>query len=96
MLDGIETWLPRSVRARAATVARDARMIAGRLRWFEGEPTGVGKIGLAEFRFELPGGVGTLVLTEASTQKRASIHVVEGREAIPGTGRALYSLSRRP
>jgi len=57
-------------------------MIAGRLRWFDGESKGVGKIGLAEFGFEAGGsgeGAGTLVLTEASTQKRASLHVVQGR-----------------
>lgn len=54
-------------------------MIAGRLRWFDEEVKGVGKIGLVEFGFE---GGGTLVLTEASTQKRASVHVVEGRAAL--------------
>jgi len=57
-------------------------MIAGRLRWFDGgaggEVKGVGKIGLAEFLFES----GTLVLTEASTQKRASVHVVSGRAGL--------------
>jgi formamidopyrimidine-DNA glycosylase len=53
-------------------------MIAGRLRWFEGEPRGVGKIELASFAFEN----GTLVLTEAGTKKRASLHVVSGREGV--------------
>jgi formamidopyrimidine-DNA glycosylase len=53
-------------------------MIAGRLRWFDGEPKGVGKIGLAEFSFD----TGTLVLTEASTQKRASLHILQGRNAL--------------
>src|SRR4051812_16818294 len=48
-------------------------MIAGRLRWFDGEVTGLGKIVLAEFEFES----GTLALTEAGTQKRASIHLVQ-------------------
>jgi formamidopyrimidine-DNA glycosylase len=60
-------------------------MIAGRLRWFDGEAKGVGKIGLAEFgfaSFESHDSAGTLVLTEASTQKRASLHVVQGREAL--------------
>jgi formamidopyrimidine-DNA glycosylase len=53
-------------------------MIAGRLRWFDGEVSGLGKIVLAEFAFEN----GTLALTEAATQKRASIHLVEGREGL--------------
>jgi formamidopyrimidine-DNA glycosylase len=53
-------------------------MIAGRLRWFEGEAKGVGKIELADFEFEN----GTLVLTEAGTKKRASLHVVAGRAAL--------------
>ena len=53
-------------------------MIAGRLRW-----GGVGaklpaRVGLAGFEFEK----GTLLLTEASTQKRASLHLVQGREAL--------------
>ncbi len=55
-------------------------MIAGRLRWGprkEGtRPTG--RIALAGFDF--PGG--TLTLTEVSSKKRASIHVVEGALAL--------------
>jgi formamidopyrimidine-DNA glycosylase len=49
-------------------------MIAGRLRW---RPAGVnlkGKIDLAAFEFPH----GTLLLTEASTKKRASLHVIQG------------------
>ena len=49
-------------------------MIAGRLLW---KPPGAkppGKIGLAAFDF-IPG---TLVLTEAGTKRRASLHVVRG------------------
>jgi formamidopyrimidine-DNA glycosylase len=53
-------------------------MIAGRLRWFDGEPSGIGKIELAEFAFER----GMLVLTEAGTKKRASLHVVAGRDGL--------------
>jgi formamidopyrimidine-DNA glycosylase len=53
-------------------------MIAGRLRWFEGEARGTGKIELASFGFEN----GTLVLTEAGTKKRASLHVVAGRKGL--------------
>ncbi|MCZ7645065.1 MAG: formamidopyrimidine-DNA glycosylase [Planctomycetota bacterium] len=53
-------------------------MIAGRLRW---EPPGAkapGKIGLAAFAFER----GALLLTEAGTKKRASLHVVRGEAAL--------------
>jgi formamidopyrimidine-DNA glycosylase len=55
-------------------------MIAGRLRW---RPPGAAlnrKLGLAAFDF--PGG--TLLLTEASTKKRASIHLVRGAAALAG------------
>jgi formamidopyrimidine-DNA glycosylase len=53
-------------------------MIAGRFRW---GPAGMklpGKLGLAGFDFSN----GTLVLTEASSKKRASIHLVEGKAAL--------------
>lgn len=53
-------------------------MIAGRLRW---KPPGAAqnrKLGLAAFDF--PGG--TLLLTEASSKKRASIHLVRGAAAL--------------
>jgi formamidopyrimidine-DNA glycosylase len=49
-------------------------MIAGRLHW---KPPGAkppGKVGLAAFDF--PGG--TLILTEAGTKRRASLHAVRG------------------
>jgi formamidopyrimidine-DNA glycosylase len=49
-------------------------MIAGRLHW---KPLGAkppGKIGLAAFDFDS----GTLILTEAGTKKRASLHLVAG------------------
>ncbi len=49
-------------------------MVAGRFKW---KPAGApipGKIGLAAFDFDS----GTLVLTEASTKKRASIHLLRG------------------
>lgn len=57
-------------------------MIAGRLRWTGAGalPAKVGKTGSAVFGFS----AGTLVLTEAGTRKRASLHVVEGREAVEG------------
>ncbi|HEX5764104.1 MAG TPA: DNA-formamidopyrimidine glycosylase family protein, partial [Woeseiaceae bacterium] len=53
-------------------------MIAGRFRW---KPPGAavpGKIGLAAFDFAN----GTVLLTEASPKKRASLHVVRGRAAL--------------
>jgi formamidopyrimidine-DNA glycosylase len=53
-------------------------MIAGRLRW---RPRGAkvpGKLGLAAFDFPN----GTLVLTEASSKKRASLHLVRGEDAL--------------
>jgi formamidopyrimidine-DNA glycosylase len=53
-------------------------MIAGRFRWKEHGAPITGKIGLAAFDFSH----GTLLLTEASQKKRASIHVVRGEEAL--------------
>ena len=50
-------------------------MIAGRLRWEEKTPK---RITLALFEFES----GTLALTEAGTKRRASLHVVQGEEAL--------------
>jgi formamidopyrimidine-DNA glycosylase len=53
-------------------------MIAGRLRW---KPPGAKlarKLGLAAFDFE----DGTLVLTEAGTKRRASLHLVRGEAAL--------------
>jgi formamidopyrimidine-DNA glycosylase len=53
-------------------------MIAGRLRWKARGVKVPGRIGLAAFDF--PGG--TLVLTEASTKKRASLHLVRGAAGV--------------
>jgi formamidopyrimidine-DNA glycosylase len=53
-------------------------MIAGRVRW---KPPGApvpGKVGLLALDFEH----GTLVLTEAGSRRRASLHVVSGEEAL--------------
>jgi formamidopyrimidine-DNA glycosylase len=53
-------------------------MIAGRFRW---KPAGApipGKLGLASFDFPN----GALLLTEASTRKRASLHVVTGEDTM--------------
>ena len=53
-------------------------MIAGRLRWRPRGARIAGKVGLAAFDFES----GTLLVTEASSKKRASLHVVRGQEAL--------------
>jgi len=49
-------------------------MIAGRLHWKTGAVNFRGKTALAAFDFE----GGTLLLTEASSKKRASLHLVRG------------------
>jgi formamidopyrimidine-DNA glycosylase len=49
-------------------------MIAGRLRWYETTAKVPPKLGLAAFRFS----TGTLLLTEAGTKKRASLHLLRG------------------
>jgi formamidopyrimidine-DNA glycosylase len=53
-------------------------MIAGRLKWFPPRAKGPGRITLARFDFPR----GRLVLTEAGTKRRASLHVVRGRDAL--------------
>jgi formamidopyrimidine-DNA glycosylase len=53
-------------------------MISGRFRWREPSAPVPKKLGLAAFDFPK----GTLVLTEASTKKRASLHVVRGEAAL--------------
>jgi formamidopyrimidine-DNA glycosylase len=53
-------------------------MIAGRFRWKDRGAKVPGKVGLAAFDF--PGG--TLILTEASSKKRASLHLVRGDDAL--------------
>ena len=53
-------------------------MVAGRLRWRKRGAGIPGRIGLAALDFPS----GTLLLTEASKRKRASLHVVAGREAL--------------
>jgi len=53
-------------------------MIAGRLKW---KPAGAkipGRLGLAAFDFD----AGTLLLTEAGSKRRASLHVVQGEEGL--------------
>jgi formamidopyrimidine-DNA glycosylase len=53
-------------------------MIAGRLHWRPAGAKPPGKIGLAAFDFA----TGTLVMTEAGTTRRASLHVVAGEAAL--------------
>lgn len=55
-------------------------MIAGRLRWSDGkkETKSRGKIALAQFDFPS----GALTLTEVSSHKRASVSLLQGREAL--------------
>ena len=53
-------------------------MIAGRLHWRSAGARTPGKVGLAAFDFS----TGTLVLTEAGTKRRASLHLVRGEDAL--------------
>src|SRR5580658_3429181 len=53
-------------------------MIAGRFKWRDRGAPVPKKLGLAAFDFPR----GTLLLTEASTRKRASVHVVRGEAAL--------------
>jgi len=58
-------------------------MIAGRLQWREPHASLTGKIGLAALDFS----PGTLILTEAGSKKRASLHVVRGADSLAGFDR---------
>jgi formamidopyrimidine-DNA glycosylase len=56
-------------------------MIAGRLKWEpieSGRPVGKGKTALAAFDFD----TGSLLLTEAGSKRRTSLHLVRGEEAL--------------
>jgi formamidopyrimidine-DNA glycosylase len=53
-------------------------MIAGRLRWKDRGAKVPGRLGLAAIDFSR----GTLLVTEASTRKRASLHLVRGEAAL--------------
>jgi formamidopyrimidine-DNA glycosylase len=53
-------------------------MIAGRLRWADRGAKVPGKLGLAAIDFPY----GTLLFTEAATRKRASLHLVRGKDAV--------------
>jgi formamidopyrimidine-DNA glycosylase len=54
-------------------------MIAGRLKWLAPGGKPPGRMALALFEFE---SAGTLMLTEAGTQRRASLHLLQGRAAL--------------
>jgi formamidopyrimidine-DNA glycosylase len=71
-------------------------MIAGRLKWAAPGAKPPGRIGLAAFDFEADesGGLGddgsasgTLLLTEAGSTRRASLHLVQGEAALAGLHR---------
>jgi formamidopyrimidine-DNA glycosylase len=53
-------------------------MIAGRYHWKKAGTRPTRKVDLAAFHFE----AGTLMLTEAGSKKRASLHVLSGAEAL--------------
>jgi formamidopyrimidine-DNA glycosylase len=53
-------------------------MIAGRLHWFARGTALARRAALARFEF----GSGTLTLTEAGTKRRASLHLVQGEDAL--------------
>jgi formamidopyrimidine-DNA glycosylase len=55
-------------------------MIAGRLHWSERARKVDGRRTLAAFEFDS----GTLTLTEAGSQKRAALHIVEGEAGLAG------------
>jgi formamidopyrimidine-DNA glycosylase len=53
-------------------------MIAGRLRWLEAGAKSPGRMTLAVLEFDN----GSLAITEAGTRRRASLHLVQGDEAL--------------
>src|SRR2546425_7712151 len=68
-------------------------MIAGRFQWKQRYAKIPGKLGLAAFDFP----TGTLLLTEAGSKKRASLHLVEGKAALAAFDRgALEVLDSTP
>lgn len=59
-------------------------MVAGRFKWDSKKGAKIpGRVGLAAFDFD----TGTLILTEASKKKRASIHLVRGEEGLAAFAR---------
>jgi formamidopyrimidine-DNA glycosylase len=63
-------------------------MVAGRFQWKEQGAKIPGKIGLAAFDFPS----GTLLLTEAGSKRRASLHVVQGEQALAAFDRGALEV----
>jgi formamidopyrimidine-DNA glycosylase len=63
-------------------------MIAGRFQWKEVAAKIPGKLGLAAFDFA----TGTLLLTEAGSKKRASLHLVKGQSALAAFNRGALEV----
>ena len=58
-------------------------MIAGRLHWYPADRLGSRRAGIATFAFTS----GTLVLTEAGTKRRASLHLIDGDQGLAAMDR---------
>jgi formamidopyrimidine-DNA glycosylase len=67
-------------------------MIAGRLHWFASGTKRSGRRSLAAFEFDS----GTLTVTEAGTQRRASLHVVRGDEGLRAHQRSGLEVLEAP
>ena len=67
-------------------------MIAGRFQWKEISAKIPGKLGLAAFDFP----TGTLLLTEAGSKKRASLHLVKGQSALAAFDRGALEVLESP
>ena len=67
-------------------------MISGRLQWREPGCTIPRKRGLAALDFES----GSLLITEASTKKRAALHLVQGRSALEAFDRGGLEILEAP
>jgi formamidopyrimidine-DNA glycosylase len=63
-------------------------MIAGRLHWKPAGAVPPRKVGLAAFDFP----AGTLLLTEAGSKRRASLHLVRGEAELAGLGRGGFEV----
>jgi formamidopyrimidine-DNA glycosylase len=63
-------------------------MIAGRFQWKPPHAKIPGKLGLAAFDFP----TGTLLLTEAGSKRRASLHLVQGRSALAAFDRGALEV----
>src|SRR5262245_20143700 len=67
-------------------------MIAGRFQWKERGAKIPGKLGLAAFDFP----TGTLLLTEAGSKKRASLHLIEGERNLAVFDRGALEVLNAP